>query len=176
MTAQLVIPSSRNPAKNLVICQNSCIDDAGLWKLPREYLHLPPDSLDVDIRTELTPRGPDAERWLLLWITARNPRNQPVLVAAPGDRRMPSTFGWLVWGPFGGIGGGAVAVDSSTLFFRPFETKEWLFDYRVGAKLWRANFGTATIIPPGRTSSAAIMRGTGHEPTRSSYRHSAPRR
>ena len=40
-------------------------------------------------------------------------------------------------GPSGGISGGEVATDSSTLFFQPFETKKWLFEFKVASDLSR---------------------------------------
>lgn len=131
----------------LVTCQRYCVENS--FVLPREYVRRPPDSIDVDVRAELTPRGRDGQRWMLLWAIARNPSDENVLISAPGDRRMPWTFDYLVAGPFGAIGGGEVAFDSSSIFFHPHETKRWLFDYRVGRPFSRAPHGQFAVIPPG---------------------------
>jgi hypothetical protein len=56
-------------------------------------------------------------------------------VGAPGDRVTPHTFGYDLRGPSGGIGGGEIESDSSTLFFQPLETKKWLFEFRVSSDL-----------------------------------------
>lgn len=129
---------------SLVLCQGMCIKDAGRWHLPRQdYGVLPPESLDVASRAELLPRESDGQRWLTLMVTVRNPRGRAVVVAAPGDSVTPPTFGYDLrgpvqsWRPFraGGISGGEVATDSSILFFQPFETKQWLFEFRVTSDL-----------------------------------------
>jgi hypothetical protein len=118
----------------LVVCGGVCLEEAG-WRAPRDYALLPPDSLDVDSRAELAPREADGGRYLMLLVTVRNPRGRAVLVAAPGNARTPPTFGYDLRGPKGGLAGGLVATDSSTLFFQPFETKGWLFEFRVGSGL-----------------------------------------
>lgn len=120
----------------LVYCQGSCISDAGRWQLPQgDYVVLPPDSLDVTSRAELLPPESDGQRWFALEVTVRNQRARAVIVAAPGDPETPPTFGYDLRGPFGGILGGEVATDSSTLFFRPFETKQRQFEFLVASDL-----------------------------------------
>ncbi len=138
---------------SLLYCQGVCIKDAGPWHLPRQdYVVLPPESLDVASRAELLPRESDGQRWLTLMVTVRNPRERAVVVSAPGDSVTPPTFGYDLrgpvqsWRPFraGGIAGGEVATDSSTLFFQPFETKKWVFEFRVASDLSEYH------IPPGK--------------------------
>ena len=114
---------------SLVICQASCITDGGEWQLPRQdYVVLPPESLDVTSHPSLLPRESDGQRWFELEVTVRNPRGRAVLVAAPRPET-PPTFGYDLRGPSGGgsgaggISGGEVATDSSTLFFQPLEMK-----------------------------------------------------
>lgn len=122
----------------IVYCYGSCIDDAGRWQLPQEeHVILPPDSLEITSRAELVPREADGQRWVVLEVTVRNPRGRAVLVAAPGDPVAPRTFGFKLAGPFGGISAEEVASDSSTLFFKPFETKRWLFEFLVTSDLSR---------------------------------------
>jgi hypothetical protein len=137
---------------SLLYCQGTCIKDAGPWHLPRQdYGVLPPESLDVASRAELLPRESDGQRWLSLTVTVRNPQGRAVVVAAPGDSVMPHTFGYALrgpvqsWSPFRarGISGGEVATDSSTLFFQPFETKQWVFEFQVASDLSEYH------IPPG---------------------------
>jgi hypothetical protein len=130
----------------LVLCEGSCIDDAGRWQIPwHDYDILPPESLDLSSHAELLPPESDGQRWVALKITVRNPRAVAVMVAAPGDRVTPPTFGYDVRGfPGRGIGGGEVAMDSSTLFFEPFETKQLLFEFKVASDLSQDH------IPPGK--------------------------
>lgn len=134
----------------LVSCQGICIKDDGAWHLPRpDYVALPPDSLNVDARAELLPREPDGQRWFALEVRVRNGGARAVLVAAPGDRVTPPTFGYDLRGPAGGIGGGEIAVDSSTLFFEPFETKKWLFEFRVSSDLGEQHVSTGSYLVRG---------------------------
>jgi hypothetical protein len=129
----------------LVACQGLCLEEAG-WRQPTDYVVLPPDSLDVDSRAELAPRESDGSRYLTLLLTVRNRRDRAVLVSSPHDPRpMPATFGYDLRGPAGGVSGGFVATDSSTLFFEPFETKGQLFEFQVGSGLEGSGF----VLVPG---------------------------
>lgn len=119
----------------VVLCQGVCVVDGGDFHPSRDHIVLPPDSLAVGARAELLPSEVDGQRWLALHITVENPRARAVVVAAPGDPVTPPTFGYDLRGPSGGISGNQVATDSSTLFFQPFETKQWLFEFRVAADL-----------------------------------------
>ena len=106
------------------------------WRAPRiDYVILPPESLEVGSHAELLPPESDGQRWLALEVSVRNPRSSAVVVAAPGDPVTPPTFGYDLRGPSGGISGGEVATDSSSLFFQPFETKKWLLEFRVASDL-----------------------------------------
>lgn len=132
--------------------RGSCAGLVGLpgtpWFLPTEdYAHLPPDSLVVAIDAELLPRETDGERWLSALVTVRNSRGRAALVAAPGDAVTPRSFGYLLRGPSGGYQGGVVATDSSVLFFEPFETKRWLFEFRVGTATALGFVGIDSIGP-----------------------------
>ncbi len=129
---------------SLVFCQGICVEDAGHWHPPQgSYVVLPPESLDVASSAELLPAESDGERWFTLWVTVRNPRDRAVVVVTPGDPVTPPTFGYDLRGPAGGISGGQVATDSSTLFFQPLETKRWLFEFRVASDLSEEH------VPPG---------------------------
>ena len=125
-------------------CPGVCATDGGPWRPPRQdYVVLPPDSLDVDSEAKLLPPEADGQRWLAMQISVRNARDRAVVVAAPGDMVTPPTFAYDVRGPAGGISGADVASDSSTLFFRPHETKSRLFEFRVASEL------TPYRVPPG---------------------------
>jgi len=130
---------------SLVVCQAACLQDVGPWRAPQpDYVILPPESLNVSSRVELLPPESDGQRWLTLEVSVRNPRGRAVVVTAPpGDAVTPETFLYDLRGPAGGISGGEVATDSSTLFFLPSETKRWLFEFQVTSEL------TETHIPPG---------------------------
>lgn len=133
---------------SLVGCAG-CAIDGGPFHPPQDHLILPPDSLDVASHVELLPPEADGQRWLALHITSGNPRARAVVVAAPGDAVTPPTFGYDLRGPVGGIEGGQVSTDSSTLFFRPFETKRWLFEFRVTSELSEYHVTSGTYLVRG---------------------------
>lgn len=135
---------------SLVGCTGICVTDAGPWHAPSDHAVVPPDSLELGAHATLLPSELDGQRWLALSITARNPRGRAVTVAVPGEPGTapvnpvtPPTFAYDLRGPEGGIGGNLSEADSSTLFFQPFETKQWLFEFRVASDL------TEFHIPPG---------------------------
>jgi hypothetical protein len=143
---------------SLVSCQGSCVEDPGQLHVPgQNYAVLPPDSLNVTSHVELLAPESDGQRWLALEVVVRNPGDRAVVVAGPGDRVTPPTFGYDLRGLSGGIAGGEIATDSSTLYFRPLETKGWLFEFRVAQDLSEHH------IPPGNY----IVRGSyaRHGPT-----------
>lgn len=117
---------------SVVDCVSSCVRDAGPWQLPpTDYEVLPPDSLEVNAATELLPPEGDGQRWVELRVSVRNPRDGPVVVAAPGASATPGTFAFDVRGPEGGVSQVDVADDSSRLYFHSNETKTRLFEFRV---------------------------------------------
>ena len=129
-------PQFLGSCASLVLCKGICVQEAGPWQPPQnDYVVLPPDSLDIGSRAELLPPESDGQRWLALTVTVQNPRERAVLVAAPGDAVTPDTFSYDLRGPSGGISGSQGAADSSALFFQPFETKQWLFEFRVASDL-----------------------------------------
>jgi hypothetical protein len=143
---------------SIVACQGACLKDAGPWHPPQaNYVILPPDSLDVTSRAELLPREPDGQRWFALEVTVRNPRNRALVVANPGHRVTPPTFGYELrgpvesWSPFRarGTGGGEVLTDSSTVFFRPFETKKFLFELLVASEPNQTHISPGTYLARG---------------------------
>lgn len=138
---------------SLVDCQGSCVTDAGPWHAPSKYTVVPPDSIDLAASATLQPPEADGQRWLALEIAVRNPLGRAILVAVPPppgtppggvDRENPSSFGFDLRGPVGGIGQPMYVEDSSTVFFQPFETKQWLYEFRVDSDLTRYH------IPPGQ--------------------------
>lgn len=143
---------------SLVDCQGSCVTDAGTWHPPQaDYLVLPPESLDIAIRPELLAREADGQRWFDLEITVRNPRGRALRLAPPGDPPTPHTFGYELrgpvesWSPFrgAGIAGGEVMSDSSTVFFQPFETKKFLFEFLVADTLNESHISPGVYIVRG---------------------------
>ena len=135
---------------SVVRCQGICVTDAGSWQRPQEdYVVLPPNSLDVTSSSKLYPLESDGQRWLSLKVTVRNPRGRALVVAAPGDPTTPPTFGYDLRGPSGGISGGEIATDSSTLFFQAFETKKWLFEFRIPSGLSGYNISPGNYLMRG---------------------------
>jgi hypothetical protein len=132
---------------SIVTCLTECVQDAGPWTTPSKYELLDPDSVDVSAYVEVTATDVDGEGWLLEWVSVHNRSDRAVLVTAPGDPRTPNAFAYQIWGQFGAIQGGIVAFDSSTLFFAPSETKQWLFEFRRGPTL--SQYTTPVLLPPG---------------------------
>lgn len=136
--------------ESLVVCQDSCISDAGPWHPPRaDFVMVPPDSLEVNSSAELLPQETDGQRWLAQQVSVRNPQRYAVFVAVPpppgpAQPFTPIGFSYDVYaGRNGNIQGWLYAADPSMLFFEPFETKHWLFEYRIASDV------SATHVPPG---------------------------
>ena len=137
---------------SVVDCQGSCVTDAGPWHAPSSYVVVPPDSVDLTQHATLLAPETDGQRFLALEITVRNPFPRAVLVAVPPiPGTLPSSaagadprgFNYALFGPVGGISSNVYVEDSSTMFFQPLETKQFLFEFRVDSDL------TSTHIPPG---------------------------
>lgn len=96
---------------------------------------LPADSLTLAVSTELLPPESDGQRFLGLHVGVSNPTSQAVLISVTGNPGTPPTFGYDLRGPSGGISASDAAVDSSMLFFQPFETKTWLYEFRITSEL-----------------------------------------
>ena len=127
-----------------VPCQGSCVSDAGAWHDPSPFTVMSSDSLDVSAEATLLPPETDGQRWFALEVSVKNSRAGAVVVAAPQDIVPPPSFEFdLRTASLGGISGGEVALDSSTIFFKPGETKRWLFEFKVAADL------SASHVPPG---------------------------
>jgi len=143
---------------SLVVCASNCVHDAGPWKAPSNFELTSPDSLEVTVEAEVTSEAANDESWLLLWVNARNRRDRAIVVSSPGDPQAPETFGYQVWGHFGGsvgaIQAGLVALDSSKLFLAPRETKRWLFEFR------RANSLSEYTAPVGLPPGVYLVRGS----------------
>jgi hypothetical protein len=121
---------------SLVSCQEFCVRDAGLLHPPEgDYVILPPESLAVASHAELLAPELDGERWVTLEVTVRNLGQHALVVAFPGELLRPRTFSFDLRGPLGGISGDLVATDSSAVFFEPFETKQWLFEFQVASEM-----------------------------------------
>jgi hypothetical protein len=98
-------------------------------------LVLPADSFDVGSDAKLLPREADGERWLALEVWVSNPRAQAAVVAATDHPRSPPIFGYDLRGPSGGRLNTRLAVDSSQVYFNPFETKRWLYEFKVSSEV-----------------------------------------
>ena len=124
----------------IVDCNAACSVDAGRWVPPTSSAPLPPDSLILKVEPELMAREADGQRWLALRVKATNPRQEEVLVTP-----LAETFGYAISG-VSSFGATLPLYDSSELYFAPGETKQWLFEFRVGT-------GTSGFtIPPGTYS------------------------
>jgi hypothetical protein len=127
-----------------VMCLGSCLSDAGPWHDPSPFTVMPSDSLDVTAQATLLPPETDGQRWFALEVSVKNPHVGAIVAAAPPDIVPPPSFFYdLRTASLGGIAAGEVALDSSTIFFQPGETKRWLFEFKVAADL------SENHIPPG---------------------------
>ena len=116
----------------------------GSWSpSSRDFVIVPAESIGVDAKLELQPRESDGQRWLSLWIVASNERARAVIVTDPYRPRLSAIYGFDLRGRGGGQSDGMIASDSSTMFFRPFETKRWLYEFRVADQPDIAHFHVA---------------------------------
>lgn len=97
----------------------------------------------MQLQLQLLPRESDGQRWLSLWIVASNERARAVVVTDPYRPKLSAIYGFDLRGPRGGQSEGMVATDSSTMFFQAFETKRWLYEFRVADRPDIANFYVA---------------------------------
>lgn len=138
---------------SLVDCQASCVTDAGPWHAPSNFTVVPPDSLELASHAALHAPEVDGQRFVALEISVRNLSGRAVLVSVPPrpgtspgsvEANNPPGFNFILGGPAGGISSNMYIEDSSTVFFQPFETKQFLYEFRVAPDLTRDH------VPPGQ--------------------------
>lgn len=140
---------------SLVDCQGPCVTDAGPWHAPSAYTVVPPDSIELTSHATLHAPEADGQRYLALQVSVRNPLGRAILVSIPPppgvppgsvDAENPPGFNYQLLGPAGGISSNMYVEDSSTVFFQPFETKRFLYEFRVASQM------AGYDIPPGQYS------------------------
>jgi hypothetical protein len=133
-----------------VVCQGSCIRDAGPYQWPPETpIHVRGDSLDITL--DIEPRNPNSAHdggLFSITVLVRNRSTHWATVPSYFSQFFSgidstSTFEFDVRGPAGGIGGGEVRLDPSEWIFAPGETKKQVFDFAIGKDLF------AQQLPPG---------------------------
>jgi len=132
---------------SLVSCDKYCAADAGAWHAPAaDFLLLPPDSLEVHSDATLLPAELDGQRWVTLVITVRNPRARAVVVSEPREWVLPRAFNIVIREASGGFGWEETVADSSTLFFRPYETKSLLVEFRISTEPSRSHVAPGMLL------------------------------
>ena len=120
----------------VVACIDTCIE--GTASSDPAAVIVPADSLSISVEVEPVPAGAKIDGGVFsVIVLARNSAARPVTVNSPrGQSRYPQTFGFDLRDPsVGSLLGGTYAVDSSSLFFAPGETKRYLFDFVMGSAL-----------------------------------------
>ena len=114
----------------IVDCSPACVADAGRLPDAGGASLIASDSLDVQV--EVRPESPSLrvdEGFFTVRVLVSNPRDEPVLVALrPGAS---AAFTYQLISANGGVGGSQPLRDSSVVRFRPRESKQQLFDFRV---------------------------------------------
>lgn len=110
-----------------VLCANT--------KMPAiAFKRVASSALEVTSSAELLTPEADGQRWVALRVAARNRLESAVLVSDTGVASPPPGFLYTLQGPTYGYIGGYPAAHLSQLFFRPGETKQWLFEFRVAGQ------------------------------------------
>ena len=123
----------------VVSCASNCLRDAGSFPDPdASVARVSSDVLDVSV--SLMPGLPQQstdDGFFTLVVTARNPRDYPivVLLSPPGWNRI---FSYTLTGPLGALGNIETSSDAEVSYFKPGESKQHYFDL---------NIGTAVIAP-----------------------------
>ncbi len=118
----------------VVGCSKSCLADGGPPP-PDELgtLEVRPD--DLEIRSRIEPASPSAtvnDGFFAVIVTVTNAMDVPVTAVLPPRAGPSTTFSYRLLGPYGGVGGGELELDSSVVRFKPHETKQQIFDFRIG--------------------------------------------
>jgi hypothetical protein len=120
----------------VVACVDSCIE--GRASSDPTSVTVPADSLSISAEVRPVPAGAQVDGGVFtVVVKARNSSTYPVTVDLPrGRSAYPPSFAFDLREPgIGSLMSGTYAVDSSTLFFAPGETKQYLFDFVMGTAL-----------------------------------------
>jgi hypothetical protein len=123
----------------VVECSDRCIADAGpLPPVGPTVAHVAPDALEIGVVVNpAAPSGGQHGGYFTMTVTARNSRNQAVVVTLPppGDAGPPVSFEYRIEYPGGYVQSNERARDDGATRFAPGETKRQVFDFRkVGAE------------------------------------------
>ncbi len=119
----------------VVVCEGGCVDDAEpLPPADPSAVRVGPEALEIGIQTRPQIPSPTLyDGYFTVTVTARNPRNEPVIVTLP-----PTTFGepatsfeYRVETGAGGVAGSVQAWDAGVTRFAPGETKRQVFDFHL---------------------------------------------
>lgn len=117
----------------IVACMDDCIE--GTASSAPGAIIVPADSLSISVEVRPVPAGAKIDGGVFsVMVLTRNSAAHPVIVDSPrGKSTYPRTFGFDLRDPrIGSVMGDTYAVDSSSLFFAPGETKRYLFDFVMG--------------------------------------------
>jgi hypothetical protein len=127
----------------VVVCVDDCIRDAG----PPPPFHSRPlatDSLELSYRIDpATPAAGKNDGTFMVTVYATNPTADSILAIANPKFGAGISFLWDIRGGFGGRQMQVSFDDSSLVRFKPHETKQQVFDFRIGTD------SELTVFPPG---------------------------
>src|SRR5207302_304327 len=124
-----------------VTCPTACTSDGGAWVAPMAWVPIKAESLVVSSSATLMAPEADGDRWLVIHARVKNPWPRAVMASAPSTQ----TFSFVLSqaGSAAQVQDFMSTADSSAYFFAPTETKEFLFELRVGDDFTRYS------VPPG---------------------------
>jgi hypothetical protein len=115
------------------LCGPSCVSDAGPPPTPLARVGLSPNQLVLGLEViPQLPRLGDQDGFFSIVVTARNPTNEAIYIAA-GAGGLPPAFSFHLSGEGGGFGGGG-ANNIEQYLFAPGETKRQVYDFRIGLR------------------------------------------
>jgi hypothetical protein len=118
----------------VVSCAADCIRDAGTFPTPDPIVvRVSSDVLEVSASFMPTiPLASTDGGFFTLVVTARNPRNYPIVVLLnpPGWNRI---FAYTLTGPLGSLGIVETSSDPGFSYFKPGESKQHYFDLNIGS-------------------------------------------
>jgi hypothetical protein len=119
----------------VVDCNVACAFDGGSWTAPSTWEAVSADTLVVSTEATLLPVESDGDRYLAIRVKARNPLNKAVIAKRPTYTAFQYSLAQANGGK--GVNDEVMGADSSTLYFAPKQTKEFLFELRVSGSLSR---------------------------------------
>jgi len=128
-----------------VDCGQQCIADAGpAPAADPAALSISPATLEVT--AEITPKAPTSNLdggFFTVTVSVRNPTTTPTIARLGATNQRALAFRYDVSGTMGGVAGGEIVLDASSVTFDAGETKRHVFDFAIGNNI------PGNRLPPG---------------------------